>query len=203
MAVPSVRTVTGLIKNEMDLFCRAYAELIMAITEDIRRCLVTNMSEYGLTQESEGVAQLIDELVEQLSKLYVPAKRSVDRASDDASEESATESETGSRRGKTNYSSFISKIARPEAKYIEVNINPRFNDAPKSKSKKAPSKHKPVYDQNASLFIRDSPIGIDELRELVSSVLKRTGIKVTPMTQSSFVWNLLSEEDRSKVLGCC
>lgn len=162
----------------------------MSVAEEIRSCLIAVMDSYGIVQTTAGVPELTEDMVAQMEKLFqlrAPV-RTPSKEEDEDGESS------GSRRGKTAYSSFISKITQPEVKSIQVNINPRFKET---------SKNKLVYVKNADKFVQSGPITIEHLQNIVSTVLKGAGGKITQMKQSAFVWNLLSDDDRSKVLGCC
>jgi hypothetical protein len=157
------------------------------MAENIKNCLVNNMAEYGLPQDNEGVRLLTETLTEKLADI-------VESYSSSSSTSSQASSGKGGGRGKTNYTKFIRILStyQTEVNQIDVNVRPQFASNSKTKA---------IYDENKEHFKFGKIVTIGQLREKVNELFRRIKTKTTPLTCSSFIWGLLSNEDRLKVLA--
>lgn len=147
--------------------------------------ITETLSGFGISDDQEGVLEMITDLTNTMLKLYKSATPVVAPAT----------TKTGKGRG-SDYTRFISMISVNKDKIsgVEVNIKPRFTSQSKSKI---------IYESNQSAFERDEPITIGELREIINEVVTNHDSKTNRMTENAIFWNLLDDDDRHKVAEAC
>lgn len=148
--------------------------------ETVRETLTTTLDAYGVTEDQDGIPDMINGLCEAVLELYEKAAP-----------------KGGKGKGKsTPYTRFISHLSQNKEAIadLKVQLSARFGSN---------SNTKKLYTDNQDQFEDGEEVTVGELLTRVEQCMKAAEMKQSQMTKGAFVWNMLDDTNRDLVMATC
>lgn len=143
----------------------------------VRETLSKSLDEHGVTEEQDGIPEMIDSITEAVMELYEKA------------------APKGKKGKSTNYTRFISHLSKNKDAVadLKVHLNARFGKDSGTKN---------LYTENMKMFPDGAEVTVGSILSDVEKCMSAAEMKKSQMTQNAFVWNMLNDEDRAAVMQC-
>jgi len=144
----------------------------------VRETLSTTLDEYGVSEEQDGISNMVDALTTAIQELY-------------------EKSGGGKKKGKsTPYTRFISHLAKNKEAIADLNVHLSARFGANSGTKALYLKNKDQFEDGTEMTVGDILTGVTDC------IKNEPDMKQSQMTKGAFVWNMLDDANRDLVMNC-